>query len=62
MSQRNFLGLVIFVGILVLLNAIFAGLGVHEHIDVVGSVVLTVVLSLGLTWVFNRRGGGSRGS
>ncbi len=58
MSQRNIVGLLVFVGVLVLLNAIFAGLGVHEHIDIVGSVLITIALSIGLTWMFNRRGGG----
>ncbi|MCP4759314.1 MAG: hypothetical protein GY894_07925 [Planctomycetes bacterium] len=59
MSQRNIVGLLVFVGILVLLNAIFVGFGVHEHIDIMGSVLITIALSIGLTWMFNRRGGGS---
>jgi hypothetical protein len=47
--------LVVFIGILVLLNVGFGFFGVHEHIDIVGSIILTLVLSFGLTLFFGWR-------
>jgi hypothetical protein len=55
MSQRAIIQLLAFIGILVLLNFIFAMFGVHEHIDIMGSVVITIVLSIGMMLLFSRR-------
>jgi hypothetical protein len=38
--------MLVFVGILVVLNLIFMGAGIHEHINILGSVVLTLVLTV----------------
>ncbi|MDP7029118.1 MAG: hypothetical protein QF733_02750 [Phycisphaerales bacterium] len=55
MTQRAVIQLLVFIGILVLLNAAFGIFGVHEHIDIVGSIILTIVLSFGLTVLLGRR-------
>jgi hypothetical protein len=55
MSQRAIIQLLVFIGILVLLNVIFGLFGVHEHIDIIGSVILTLVLSFGMMLLFSRR-------
>jgi hypothetical protein len=55
MTQRGVVRLLVFIGILVLLNVGFGFFGVHEHIDIVGSIILTLVLSFGLTMFFGRR-------
>jgi hypothetical protein len=55
MTQRGVVRLLVFIGILVLLNVGFGFFGVHEHIDIVGSIILTLVLSFGLTMLFGRR-------
>ncbi len=55
MSQRGVVQLLVFIGILVLLNVGFGVFGVHEHIDIIGSIILTLVLSFGLTMLFGRR-------
>jgi hypothetical protein len=55
MTQRGIVRLVVFIGILVLLNVGFGFFGVHEHIDIVGSIILTLVLSFGLTLFFGWR-------
>ncbi len=55
MSQRTVIRLLVFIGILVLLNAAFGIFGVHEHINIMGSVILTIVLSFGLTVLFGWR-------
>ncbi len=56
MSQRAIIQVLAFIGLLVLLNIIFSMIGIHEHIDILGSVILTVVLSIGMTLLFSRRG------
>ena len=55
MSQRAVIRLLVFIGILVLLNALFAGFGVHEHINIMGSIILTLVLSFGMMVLFSKR-------
>ncbi len=55
MSQRSIVRLLVFIGILVVLNALFGIFGIHEHIDVMGSVILTIVLAFGMTWLFGSR-------
>ncbi|MDG1837725.1 MAG: hypothetical protein P8I91_02855 [Phycisphaerales bacterium] len=55
MIQRGVVRLLVFIGILVLLNVCFGFFGVHEHIDIVGSIILTLVLSFGLTLFLGRR-------
>ena len=59
MSQRAVVRLLVFIGLLVLLNAVFGFFGLHEHINIVGSIILTLVLSFGLSMLFSR-GGSSR--
>jgi hypothetical protein len=45
-QQRNpALGLLIFVAVLIGLNGLFWVLGLHVHIDIIGSVVLSLVVS-----------------
>ena len=57
--ERYALQMLLFVGILVALNGVFWLLGVHEHIDIVGSVVLTLVIT-GLFYAFYAMRGGGR--
>ncbi|MCH2136776.1 MAG: hypothetical protein MK101_09370 [Phycisphaerales bacterium] len=48
--------LVVFVGILLALNLIFWLAGVHVHIDVLGSIGLTLLVT-GVLWlIWGRRG------
>jgi hypothetical protein len=58
MSQRGVIQLLVFIGILVLLNVVFGIFGVHERINIGGSIILTLVLSFGLMLLFGRRSGG----
>jgi len=44
-SERFALRMLLFIGILVALNGVLWLLGVHEHIDILGSVVLTLVVT-----------------
>lgn len=46
MKNKFAVRLLVFIGILVLLNAGFGVAGVHEHIDILGSVVLTLVIAV----------------
>ncbi len=55
MSQRSIVRLLVFIGILIVLHALFGIFGVHEHIDVMGSIILTIVLAFGMTWLFGSR-------
>lgn len=48
--------LLVFVGILVVLNLLFWLLGVHIHIDVLGSVGLTLLVTAILWVLWGRRG------
>ncbi len=45
--------MLVFVGILVVLNLCFAGAGVHEHISIIGSVVLTLVLTVIMYFIYS---------
>jgi hypothetical protein len=55
MSQRVVIRILVFIGILVLLNVFFALFGIHEHIDILGSLGLTLVLSIVMMMLFSRR-------
>ncbi len=45
--------MLIFIGILVVLNLSFAGAGVHEHISIIGSVVLTLVITVIMYFIYS---------
>lgn len=53
--MRELKSLIVFVLILILLNGLFALGGVHEHISIVGSVVLTLVVSGIMTLVVKKQ-------
>jgi len=55
MSQRVVIQILVFIGILVLLNVFFSFFGIHEHIDILGSLALTLVLSFVMMLLFSRR-------
>lgn len=38
--------MLVFVGILVVLNLGFMGAGIHEHINILGSIIVTLVLTV----------------
>lgn len=48
--------LLVFVGILLALNLVFWLAGVHMHIDILGSIGLTVLVTAVLWVVWGRRG------
>ena len=45
MQRRFVIRMLLFIVILLVLNVGFAGFGVHEHIDVSGSIMLTLALT-----------------
>lgn len=51
----NPIRMLVFIGILVVLNLGFAGAGVHEHIDILGSVVLTLVLTCIMYFIYSMK-------
>jgi cellobiose-specific phosphotransferase system component IIC len=54
--ERIALRMVVFVAILIALNGVFWLLGVHEHIDIMGSIVLTLVVTGVLYAVYAMQG------
>ena len=54
--SRNLMSLLIFVGILVALNFVLGEMGYGIHFSIVGSIVLTLIIS----FIMNRIGGGRR--
>jgi len=54
--ERIALRMVVFVAILIALNGVFWLFGVHEHIDIMGSIVLTLVVTGVLYAVYAMQG------
>ena len=54
--ERIALRMVVFVAILIALNGVFWLFGVHEHIDIMGSIVLTLVVTAVMFVLYGMRG------
>ena len=54
--ERIALRMVVFVAILIALNGVFWLFGVHEHIDIMGSIVLTLVVTGVMFVLYGMRG------